>query len=154
MQTIHLHWNAPIELVGDFPARLSEALHCGVYAFTGRHYCNASDALLYIGKTDSSFYKRIWKENANREWLQRMSSHLGASFHYAPIEDVGLIKAVETALIHVHQPHYNSSEIVTPSRLAEHITVYNVGILPPHMLPIVATDYPWFGKENAFRLDE
>jgi len=152
MKVIHLQWHGPIELVDGFADRLREATQSGVYAFTGRHYAAPGVALLYIGKTTDSFYNRNWNELLNRDWLTRMSEHLGASFYYAPMEEHDWIAPVETALIGSHTPLYNSSQITSPSPLPEHLTIYNVGKLPPNMLPIVATDYPWGGKPDAFRV--
>lgn len=152
MKSVILNWSEPLPLVGDLPAVLGKVEGFGVFAFTGRHYGHDGELLLSMGKTVSSFRDRIWGDAENRDWVQRMSEHLGARFWYAKMDDPAISKNVLSAMVHVHQPPYNAREIATASELDEHLLIYNTGCLPPHVLPIVATDYPWFGNPTPFRV--
>ncbi len=139
LREVSLTWQGPISSPTELPASP------GLYAISGQMYGSAGVRLLYVGEAKSDLSYR-WKDSLHREWLTRSARFLNAKLHYTVVDslDSAMISEIETVLIYVHQPHQNSSKIMTSLPSSRYL-IHNLGDLPDGLLPVIDTNYPWFG---------
>ena len=140
VRRVELNWCGPSDARLDgIPAS------GGFYAVFGNHTVYGCPALLYIGKAEFSLTSRL-HETGQKEWLRRVQN---LALYVVEIEDQTAIDDVESLLIFIHQPSFNSSKL-NVLNLAQPLQVWNLGTIPyGALLPILDSRYPWFGKTWA-----
>jgi hypothetical protein len=109
-----------------------------LYAIYGTHPVYGPGSLLYIGRTERVGGKRL---NEHDWWVKDESdkvcfylgsigefkswAHWDSIKEYGP-QDAKLVEAIETLLIHAHQPAYNSRGLQEPPSF-HNIRVFNSG---------------------------
>jgi hypothetical protein len=124
MRVVRVKWEGPFHL--DEVKKLDdEYVDFGLYQIHGRHIIFGADSLLYIGKTEDTFSKRVkgnyagWKPGT--PWHQddnEVSVRVGRlnnyqqEFNYQRKSDFSqLLKDVEDFQIFCHSPPYNGTSI-------------------------------------------
>ena len=141
-QKISLDWQGPFKDHTDLPS------DPGLYAVSGQVYGGTGIQLLYVGEAKIGLAQR-WTCQKHRNWLRRCSEVLDARLFFAPIIDQSsnIIVDVESVLIYVHQPNQNSAKL--NSHLPpQHYIIENTGYLPPGLLEVIDTAFPWFGLQT------
>jgi len=136
-RVIHVEWSGSYSysevinnsLKDDFTVKPSDS---GLYQIYGNHPVYGNDVLIYIGKTNQNFLKRlkgrsVIMDNAD---FSNVKIYLGKIFydnceHNSSIDED--ISKAESLLIHFHKPSNNSSNINSFKCFDENITVINIG---------------------------
>ncbi len=129
---IHLEWSGPFSL--DAIQRLNGISDKGLYQVYAHHPVYGR-CLVYIGKTDDTFARRIPEHNFERgseNDPERVEYYVGRlKGETTPdtsqwSEEIGL---AETLLIHAHAPAYNSTEMmcVSNEKAVANVRVLNSG---------------------------
>ena len=138
MRVVRIEWEGPFCL--DEVKKLDdEYVAFGLYQIYGRHIIFGADSLLYIGKTEDTFSKRVkgnyagWK--LGTPWYQddnEVSVRVGRlnnyqqGFNYQGKSDFSqLLKDVEDFQIFSHSPPYNGTSI--SSYNGQSLIIENVG---------------------------
>ncbi len=133
---ILLEWHGPFTDTSPLPSST------GVYAMAGRIYGREHVSLLYVGLAQTVTIAERWTDSNHRNWLSRTAKLLDGGLYYAELA-AEYVDDVETALIYVHQPNQNASKLSgLPSKP---YIIHNTNNIPPGMLPVIDTSYPWFG---------
>lgn len=126
---IQLKWEGSYKFT-DLPSLNNEETDYGIYQIYGNHTVYGDNVLLYIGQANQqTFRTRIMQHSY---WFEdNFSIYVGRlSGPHTPTDDIWAneIKFVESLLIHVHSPAYNTMNInsINYSEL-EHIHVLNLG---------------------------
>lgn len=116
-------------LCGETPANIISAN--GVYQIYGDHPVYGRDVLLYIGETKPSdrrsFKKRLEEHLKGRFWEHHgLSVRFGLMEHAGrSIEDMEIIKAVESLLIAANIPALNRKNIDRPHLASRNLLIRN-----------------------------
>lgn len=150
-------WYGPYEYDPDNDVLLPE-IHVNnvLYMICGTHGLYGRNVPLYIGKTEQSIFTRI----SQHSWLSEepdpvkiYTACIGefASWknnleveEYPPLA-TRIIEQVESLLIYVHQPVYNSKSKLGNNRFDSHMSLFNTGRRGT-LYPEVST-LRWIGDE-------
>ncbi|WP_447908304.1 hypothetical protein [Serratia fonticola] len=124
--------------------------HC-LYQIYGDHPCYGRDVLLYIGKT-KNMTNRLW-QHYNRYTLEceSVKVFIGSCGIFESweerweIEEYGstgehIVDAIESLLIHAHQPAYNSSKLLSTHFNDLNLRVFNTN-KRKSLMPEISTTY-------------
>lgn len=108
----------------------------GVYCIVGDHLIYGPRSLLYIGRTKTTFAKRLYE---HRDWL---NEEWRVEIYFAEVKPTDLWEPVEKLLIYSHSPSYNSQNI-DALNLEEPLTIWNTGRYWG-LLPEISSVHPWY----------
>lgn len=155
MKRIHIVWKGPFS-VEQFVDDNDQIAGVGLYQIYGLHPINGY-SLLYIGKTISSFKKRLleekWHYSDNSSNIQY---YLGSIAALSVNEELSsLIDISEKLLILSHAPSYNSSNVKAVSDDIDDYQIYNWGSYN-RLLPEISGDrYSskyWIDEKNDWAI--
>ena len=137
MQSIRLEWEGPLS-VDDVINNIGEDY--GLYQIYGKHIIFGEDSPLYIGKTDTSFSKRIKAERDDWIWYDEKE---GAVYIYVA-RDVprSVLADAEALLIYWHSPPYNSANIYDYTRAP--LQIENDGEHHSLVKHLSTKNLPWY----------
>lgn len=124
--------------------------HC-LYQIYGDHPCYGRDVLLYIGKTEN-MTNRLWQHyNKYSSQCESVKIFIGSCGIFESWEkreelvqydliDKYTLDAIESLLIHAHQPAYNSSKLLSISFKNLNLRIFNTH-KRKSLMPEVSTTY-------------
>ncbi|MFC0227954.1 GIY-YIG nuclease family protein [Serratia aquatilis] len=149
-----IYWEGPYT-IDEFKSkkgdnRIIHEGHC-LYQIYGDHPCYGRDVLLYIGKT-KNMTNRLW-QHSNRYSFECESVKIFVGScgifeswekmweieKYAPI-DKNILDAIESLLIHAHQPAYNSSKLLSTHFKDLNLRIFNTN-KRKSLMPEISTTY-------------
>ena len=139
MREVRVEWEGPYPIKQVYGMCASND-GPGLYQIYGRHVIYGSKCLLYIGRTEDTFGKRVrsnyadWKEGT--PWYQNDNQVSVRIARGTSFGNFGVLADVEAFEIFCHSPAFNSSNIGT--YWGQALTIFNEGDRG-NLLPRIST---------------